>query len=200
MKRPIRAALLLLAAGLFFVAFAQEPGEANGAKPETFAEQHELALKWANFLVLAAGLGYLTKKHAGPFFTARAKRIRQEIMDAQEVRQDAERRVAEVERRLASLENEVAALRADSQKEAEAERLRMSRQTSLEIAKIRAQSEQEIVGAGKAARAQLKQYSAEVAIHLAEQQLRARMNPETQGALVRGFVHNISPPPRAQAS
>jgi hypothetical protein len=37
----------------------------------------------------------------------------------------------------------------------------------------------------------LKRYAAELAIGLAEQKIRARMTPETQDALVRGFVRDL---------
>jgi F-type H+-transporting ATPase subunit b len=189
MTRGIRSILLLCFSGIFFVVFAQE-GE-QGKKPESFAERYELELKWANFIILAGGLAYLIRKNAGPFFAERARKIREDIAEAELVRRDAERRAAEVDRRLASLESEIAALRAESQKEAEAERERIRQQTPLEIAKVRAHAEQEIVAAGKTARVELKRYAAELAIQLAGQKLRARMTPDTQEGLVRGFVRDI---------
>lgn len=189
MTRGARLLLMLCCGAFFFDGFAQESQE--GKKPESFAERHELELKWANFLILAGGIGYLIKKNGGPFLETRSRKIREDIVQAEEVRQDAERRAAEVDRRLAGLESEIAALRAESQKEAEAERERIRQQTPLEIAKVRAHAEQEIAAAGKTARAELKQYAAELAIGLAEQKLRARMTPGTQEALVRGFVRDI---------
>ena len=72
----------------------------------------------------------------------------------------------------------------------------MAQHTAAEIAKIQAHAEQEIASAGKAARMELKRYSAELAIDLAEQKIRARMTPETQDALVRGFVRDLSHRPR----
>jgi len=189
MKRGIRSFLLLCFSGIFLAAFAQE-GE-QGKKPESFSERYELELKWANFLILAGGLGYLIRKHGGPFLADRSRKISEDIVQADEVRQDAERRAAEVDRRLAGLESEITALRAGAQKEGEAEKERIRQQTPLEIAKVRAHAEQEIASAGKTARAELKQYAAELAIELAEQKLRARMTPDTQAALVRGFVRDV---------
>ena len=144
--------------------------------------------------MLAAGLGYLIGKNAGPFFATRSQQIRKDMLESQEARRQAEARAAEVDRRLASLETEIAALRAESQKEGEAETERLSRQTAAEMAKIQAHAEQEIVSAGKAARMELKRYSSQLAVELAEQRIRARMNPETQEALVRGFVRDLEPP------
>jgi len=189
MKRGMRSILLLCFSSIFFVSFAQESQQ--GKKPESFAERHELELKWTNFLMLAGGLGYLIKKNGTPFLEVRSRKIREDIVQAEEVRQDAERRAAEVDRRLAGLESEIAALRAESKKEAEVEKERMRQQTLLEIAKVRIHAEQEIAASGKTARAELKQYAAELAIGLAEQKLRARMTPGTQEALVRGFVRDL---------
>jgi F-type H+-transporting ATPase subunit b len=147
--------------------------------------------KWANFVVLAGGLGYLIGKKGGPFFAARAAKIRQDIVDAGEAREQAEARAAEVDRRLANLEAELAALRAASGKEEEAETGRFGRHTAAEIVKTQAQAEQEIAAAGKAARLELKRYCAELSVGLAEQKIRARMSPDTQDALVRGFVRDL---------
>jgi F0F1-type ATP synthase membrane subunit b/b' len=141
--------------------------------------------------VLAGGLGYLIGKHSGPFFAARSMKIRKDMIDAGNARTEAETRAAEVERRLANLEAEIAALRAGSQKEEQAETGRFGRHTAAEIAKTQAQAEQEIAAAGKAARLELKRYCAELAVGLAEQKIRARMTPDTQDALVRGFVRDL---------
>ena len=160
-----------------------------------FAEDQEggslQVWKWANFVVLAGGLGYLIGKKGGPFFAARSAKIRQDIVEAGEAREQAEARAAEVERRLANLEAEIAVLRAESVKEEEAETGRAGRHTAAEIVKTQARGEEEIAAAGKAARLELKRYCAELAMELAEKKIRARMTPETQDALVRGFVRDL---------
>ena len=201
MKRARPIALLFTAAIFIAVSPAQEPARANetalehASEPPAEGEQGNLELwKWANFVVLAGGLGYLISKNAGPFFAARSQQIRKEMQEAQEARQQSEARAAEVDRRLASLESEIAALRAESQQEAQAESERLTRHTAAEMAKIQSHAEQEIASAGKAARTELKRYTAHLAVTLAEQRLQARMTPETQDALVRGFVRDLEPP------
>ena len=148
-------------------------------------------MKWANFLILAGVLGYFIGKHAGPFFAARSAGIRKDMEDSLRQRQEADAKAADVDRRLANLEQEIAALRAQGEGEAKAETERMARQTEAEIAKIQAHAEQEIVSAGKAARMALRRYSADLAMGLAEQKVRARMTPDTEDALVEGFVRNL---------
>jgi len=140
---------------------------------------------------LAGGLGYLIGKMVPPMFAARSQSILKDMSDSEKIRQDAEARAAEVDRRLAGLEAEIAALRADSQRESQAETQRLASHTAAEIAKIRANSQQEIGAAGKAARADLKRYAAQLAIGLAEQKIRGRMTPAVQDGLVRGFVRDL---------
>ena len=186
---------LALSLGLLVPAFCQEKGggEASQGNIEIW--------RWANFLILAGGLGYLIGKNAGPFFAARSQKIREEMTEAEATRKQAEQRAADVDRRLAGLQAEIEALRTESQKEAASEQERMRQQTIAEIAKIRVHAQQEIVAAGKTARAELKRHSAELAIGLARQKLQARITPETQDALVRGFVRDLdSPSSQAQAN
>jgi F-type H+-transporting ATPase subunit b len=193
-----RLAVITLALGLTFAvtpSWAQEHESAEkkgGAeKEESFAEKHELELKWANFLLLAGLLGYFIGKNAGPFFAARTAGIRKDMEESLRQREEAEAKAADVDRRLANLEKEIAALRGQGEAEEKVETARMAQQTEAEIAKIQAHAEREIASAGKAARMALKRYSAELAMGLAEQKVRARMTPETEDALVQGFVRNL---------
>jgi len=195
-----RLAFVTVALGLAFagsVALAQEHEGAEkktGAeKEESFAEKHELELKWANFLLLGGLLGYTLGKNAGPFFAARSAGIRKDMDESLRQRQEAEAKADDVDRRLANLEKDIAALRGQGEAEAKAETERMAQQTTAEIAKIQTHAEQEIASAGKAARMALKRYSAELAMRLAEQKVRARMTPDTEDALVQGFVRNLRP-------
>jgi len=195
-----RAGLVVLALGLALAAArpvlaqehegkAEQPGA--GQKEESWAEKHEFELKLANFVILAGLVGYFLGKNAGPFFAGRSAGIRKDLDESLRQRQEAEARVAEVDKRLANLEAEIAALRADSDREIKAETERMSRVTAQEIAKIQAHAEMEIGSAGKAARMELKRYAAELAVDLAAEKIRARMTPETEDALVKGFAQKL---------
>src|ERR1017187_10082253 len=165
--------------------------KAGAEKEETFADRHELSLKWVNFLLLAGLLGYFIGKNAGPFFAARSAGIRKDMDDSLRRREQAEAKAADVDRRLADLGEDIAALRGHSEAEGNAETERMAQHTAAEIAKIQAHAEREIASAGQAARMALKRYSAELAMGLAEQKVRARMTPDTEDALVQGFVRDL---------
>lgn len=70
MKRRIGVTLLafgLSAATLFAQEERHAEKGASGLNPVT-----ETVLLWANFAILAIGLGYLIKKYGGPFFASRS--------------------------------------------------------------------------------------------------------------------------------
>jgi len=140
------------------------------------------------------GLGYIVKKNAGPYFVKRSLEIRKGMIEADEARAAADAKVAEVERRLASLEAEIEALRRDARQEGAAEAHRVRHEGAAEMAKIQHHLTGEIASAGKAARLELRRYSAELALGLAEQKIAARMSPETEDRLVTSFVAHLGHP------
>lgn len=83
-------------------------------------------------------------------------------------------------------------------REAEAERVQGRAETAAALAKIRVHTEQEIEAAVKSARLDLKRYTAQLAVSLAEQKIRARLDPPSQDALFQGFLHQLDQAPRAQ--
>ncbi len=180
MRRSARWLVLALAfASLAFAA------EAPGEKDLT-------GWKWANFAILAAGIGYLLVKQAGPYFASRSLEIRKGIEDAQKLRAEAEERAAAMDARLATLGLEVEAMRKASHEEASQEGHRIRQGTAEEMAKIQANAEREIVALLKAAQIELKSYSAQLAIDLAREKVRERMTPADQETLVRNFVTDLS--------
>ena len=194
MKRTLTLAALAFVATLVF---AQHESGHKAAEP---AESHEsgghgggsmTGWKWANFALLAGGLGYLIAKKAPEFFRGRTSEIQKGITEAARLKADADARAAEIERRIANLGAEVEALRAGAREEMDAETERLRAETAQQFAKIRAQAEQEIASASKAARTDLKAYAAELAIGLAEQQLRVRMTAQAERGLVAGFVKDL---------
>jgi F-type H+-transporting ATPase subunit b len=150
--------------------------------------------KWANFALLAAGLGYLIAKSAPPLFAARSRKIREDMAEAERLREQAEARLNDVGRRLDNLESEMAALRAEAEMEARRESQRMRVETEAEMVRIRVHAEQEIAAAGKAARLELKRYSAQLAIRQAELMVRERLTPGAENELVRDFVRGLDRP------
>jgi F-type H+-transporting ATPase subunit b len=173
----------VLAVGMVFAvsAFAQE------AEPS----DPWLGWKWANFAILAAGLGYLIRKHAPAYFEQRTKEIQQGILEATKAKQDAEARAAAMDGRLAGLESEIASLRTTARAEMAAEGERIGRETEHRLRRIQAQSAEEIALMSRAATAELRKYSAQLALDLAQQRIRSRMTKEVEDGLVDRFLQDL---------
>jgi F-type H+-transporting ATPase subunit b len=175
---------------------ATESGkDESGKQSEGKAEDVSPIWAWANFVLLAGGLGYLIKKYGGPWFASQSQAIRRGIAEAEEIRAEAEARAAEVDRKLAGLQSEIESLKADAHREQAAEAERLRQQTAADMARIQQHAASEIEAAGKAARLQLKRYAAQLAIELAEQKIRGQITPEVQTALVESFARDLQPPP-----
>jgi F-type H+-transporting ATPase subunit b len=182
-KRLSLAVFLVLASATFVG--AQENAEgARNAEPS-------IAWKWANFAILAAGLGYLVRKHLPPFFRSRTAEIQQGITEAQQMKRDAEARAAQVEARMQKLGDEIERFRAQSREEMRQEGERIRQETAKQLSHLEQQARQEIEAAGKAARRELKDYAAKLALDLAEQRVRERLNSGTETMLVDGFIQDL---------
>ena len=152
---------------------------------------NEIWWKLANFAVLVGGLGYLISKNAGPYFRARGEEIREGIREAAEVRAEAEARAAAIESKLGNLSGEIESIRTAAKAEIASEAARIQAEAEAHIGKIRNRAEMEIASATKHASADLKAYSAQLALELAEKQIRQQLDPRTQEQLADTFVNDL---------
>ena len=180
--------LTVLAFGSAFAVHAQE-----GAAGQTTKENPEpsAALKWGNFIVLAAGLGYLIGKNVPALYRKRTDEIQRDITEAQAIKKDAETRAAAVDARVRALGVEMEKLRTQSKAEMQQEGERIRQETAHQIARLDAQAAQEIEAAGKLARRDLKEYAAKLALELAEQRVRSSATPATENGMVDAFVADL---------
>ena len=185
MKRLSLALLLMLACAAFVG--AQEPEKAGAAEKT----EPGIAWKWANFAILAVGLGYLARKHLPPFFRSRTAEIQQGITEAQKVKRDAEARAIQVEARIQKLGEEIEQFRTQSREEMRQEGERIRQETAKQLSHLEQQAQQEIEAVGKAARRELKIYAARLALDLAEQRVRTRLNAGTETMLADGFIQDL---------
>jgi F-type H+-transporting ATPase subunit b len=141
------------------------------------------------FLNLAVFVGVmifvLTRKvKLGEAFRIRRENIKRELARAQQERDAAVAKLKEVEERLARLDAEVAEISERSKREAAEERERIARATETEIAKLGEQAHLEIESAGKTAKHELRKYTAEQSVRLAEEMIRREMKPEDDARLI----------------
>ena len=149
------------------------------------------AWKFINLAIFVAALAYILKKPLGDAFKARREAIRAELIRAEEERKAALAKLTSAEARLASLDNERQLVLNRAKKEADAERARILGDMETEVAKLRQQTDSEAARLAQLARIELKRFSAEESIRLAEQKLRSRLDANTDADLVRTGIQAI---------
>jgi len=179
----------LIFAGLLFAASCMAQERAGGAVETS---EPGAIWKWANFAILAIGLGYLIAKTMPEFFRARTEGIRKSIVEAQQTKLDAERRAGEMDARLAALGSEIEKFRAQARGEMEREAERIRNETAARIRRLEQQAETEIEAAGKAAGRELRAVAAKLALELAEQRIRTRLDDGSETALVDNFLSDLA--------
>ena len=176
-------------AGIALFAIAAHASEAAGHA----GGDPNLQYKLVNFAILAAGIGYLLVKTLFPAFRTQQKQILDGMAQAERRATEAAAQAAEIDRRMAGLEQDVAALRGKARVEMESEAARFTRDTQVHLEKIEHSAEAEIQAIAKAARQELKQYSADLALDLAKQKIRSRLDDSGQAALVARFAAQLTP-------
>lgn len=143
-----------------------------------------------NFVVIAAVLVWAGRKFLPGIFRDRTATIQKAMQEAQKASEEARRRLADIESRLSKLDAEIGAMGANAEKEGVAEEARIQAAALDDAKKIVAAAEQEIAAAAKAARRQLTAHAADLAVGLAQKQI--RVDAATDQALVRNFAGQLS--------
>jgi len=190
MRRVLLAIFFGLSLSCWMI--AQEPAKSGTAESKQESEGDSLnGWKWANFVILVAGLGYLVAKNVPPMFRKRTEEIQQSIAASAQLKKAAEERAAALDKRLAGIKAEIEQLRSDAHVQTGTEGERIRRETSERLEKIKNQTAAEIGLMIRASRDELRRYAASLALDLAEQRVRTRVGKDTQDSLVDGFLHDL---------
>ena len=152
--------------------------------------------KFVNLAIFVLALVFILTRKAklGEVFKARREGIKRELARAEQERAAALAKLKEIEERLARLNTEVATIKEQSKHEAAEERERIARSTETEITKLSEQASREIESAGKAARKDLRRYTAEQSVRLAEEIVRREMKPEDDARLIASNIEELGGP------
>jgi F0F1-type ATP synthase, subunit b len=152
--------------------------------------------KFLNLAIFVLVLFYILTRKAklGEVFKARREGIKLELARAQQERDAALAKLKEVEERLGLLDKEVASIKEQSLREAAEERERIAHSTEAEVVKLSEQATREIESAGKAARKELRRYTAEQSVRMAEEIVRREMKPEDDARLIASNIEELGGP------
>jgi F-type H+-transporting ATPase subunit b len=142
-----------------------------------------------NFAVIAGVVVWFSRTRLAGMFRDRTQSIRKAMEEARKASEEANQRLAEIEARLARLGDEIAAMRDKAEKDALEEEGRLKAATQEDARKVVESAEQEIAAAAKLAGRELKAFAADLAVSLAQKQI--RVDTQTDQALVRSFSDQL---------
>jgi F-type H+-transporting ATPase subunit b len=154
------------------------------------AEQAATAFTVANFVILAALVGWFLIKTLPKTFRDRNTAIQKNLVDARTATEEASARLRSVEERLSKLDEQIVALRAQADKDSVLDEQRIKASIEEDKQKIIAAAEQEIAAGTALAHRQLQQYAAELAIDQAARKL--VVTAETDRLLVQSFAQRLT--------
>ncbi len=156
-----------------------------------FAEGLPLGIKFLNFAIYAAALTALLYKPVTQGLKNRAQNILDALNRASREKAEAEAKAREIEARLARLDAEIADIRAQAQRDAQAEYDRILRAANDDAERLRRLTRMEVEGAAKAARLELKEFAAAKAVELAESMIRREINDGDRAGLVSRYTEQL---------
>ncbi len=149
------------------------------------------AWKFLNLLIFVGVLIYLLNKPLSNAFKTKRETIRQELIRAKAERDEALAKLSQIDAKLANLTAESNQIREQSAREAEAEAARIAAQTTADVEKLRDNARREIEAAGAQARRELRRFSADESIKLAEEMLRQNVQGEDASRLVTASISGL---------
>jgi F-type H+-transporting ATPase subunit b len=153
---------------------------------ETTARLYEII----NFALIALVIGIPLFRFLPKFIRTRGEKVRTDIESARKVTEDANSRLSAVEAKLSKLDDEIAKFRAEVEEEMSRDEARIKASLEEESARIVTAAEQEIGAAAAQAKRGLRHFAADLAVEQAAKQL--VLTPQTDRALIAEFVGDVN--------
>jgi F-type H+-transporting ATPase subunit b len=202
----VMCALLIGLAGSFVTRAAAAPADATAS----IAQEHETAgakgeaaggeehgwggtiAKAVNFAVLVGVLVYFLRSPIATHLRTRSETIRKDLVDAANLRKDAERQLSDVRSQLAALPAELAAVRQRGEEELAGERVRMQAATARVREQLLERTRRDIDIQFRQARRALVEHTADLAVGLARKRIEREITPEDQARLVDRYAAGVT--------
>lgn len=163
----------------------------DGPRPATTADYYvakDIFFHAFNILVLVGVIVYFVRRPLSDFLAARALKIRTEIRESQEERDQAIQRREEVEARLGSLEQEVANIATEAEDAAKRHQESLLQRAQQEAEHIAQMAERNIRDEVDRAKDNLRKEAIELAVDLAKNTLTESVSSDDQRRLARDIL------------
>lgn len=147
--------------------------------------------KIINLSIFLAVMFFLVRKPFSQAMLDRRSSIQSELKRAKAEKEEAENKLRELQARFDRLQEETDQIRANAEKEAQAEYARLVKQTEEEAERLRTIASREIEGATKIAKLELKKFAAEKAVEIAETIIRKELKDTDNARLVDDFAKEL---------
>lgn len=207
--------ILLLIATLSLspaVVWALQPAEAEAGQVGAIEEQ-EAALEdeehaeeeaheetiWGpisrafNSAVLFGVLYYFLRKPVRAYLVQRNADIRNDLVTAAAMSEEAGSQLAALERKMASLPGELEALKARGQEEIAAEEARIEQAAAEDRNRLLEQTRREIDVQLRIAERELVEHASNLAVGLATERIKKNITPDDQGHLIDRYLQQVKP-------
>lgn len=175
----------------------QENGFLNAPVVHKFADLLHISEPAARILFLVINFAIIFFAIAIPLtrvlprvFRKRSQTLRSSLELARQSTEEARQRLSAVEAKLAGLGDEIAKFRAQVEQESLEDEKRIKAALKEESERVVAAAEQEISAAATHARRELREFAADLAIEQASRQL--KLTPETDRALIDEFIGQVA--------
>lgn len=170
--------------------------QAEHAVAEHVEGAHEESLlaflaRLGNFALLAGGLYYFLRTPIADYLAKRHEQIRHDLVEAAALKETATKQLSEIDARMKALPGEIDALRQRGAEEIKAEDARIRQAADVERQRLVAQTSAQIDMQLRAARRELVDLAADLAVASAKERLRAETTADDQQRLIERYVSQV---------
>jgi F0F1-type ATP synthase membrane subunit b/b' len=148
--------------------------------------------KFMNLAIFVTILYYVSKKmKLSDSFKAKREEIRAEIIQAEADKKAALEELTKVESRLVGVDSEKDEVMRAARTEIDEEKQRLAEQGAAEARRIEAQADGEIARLGQVAKLELRRFSIDESLRMADEKLRAGIDAKTDAKLIKSGIRSI---------
>ena len=170
---------------------AQEHAAEGGHDQSIGGMLHGMAWPVANFVIFIGILYYFFNKPFTEYLSGRSATIRKDLVEAAELRNNANAQLAAIDQKLQALPGEVTALRARGADEIKAEEQRIAAAAAADRERLLEQTRREIDLQVRLAKKEILEHAADLSVQLATERIRKEVTPDDQSRLVDRYLDQV---------
>jgi F-type H+-transporting ATPase subunit b len=145
----------------------------------------------ANFIIFLGVLYYFFNKPFTEYLAGRSATIRKDLVEAAELRANANAQLAAIEQKLQALPGELNTLRARGAEDIKAEEQRIAAAAAADRERMLEQTRREIELQVRLAKKEILEHAADLSVQLATERIKKEVTPDDQSRLVDRYLDQV---------